>query len=81
MLAASARSVKGFDVYNALQECEEFIEQFGGHKYAAGLTLRPENYTNFKDKFEEVVEKNDRYKITKPRDFCRRSHRFFRNYP
>ena len=40
-LAASARSVKGFDVYNALQECSEFIEQFGGHKYAAGLTLLP----------------------------------------
>ena len=56
-LAASARSVKGFDVYNALQACSEFIEQFGGHKYAAGLTLLPENYTNFKNKFEEVVSK------------------------
>ena len=56
-LAASARSVKGFDVYNALEECTEFIEQFGGHKYAAGLTLLPENYENFKKKFEEVVEK------------------------
>lgn len=54
-LAASARSVKGFDVYNALQACAEFIEQFGGHKYAAGLTLLPENYTSFKNKFEEVV--------------------------
>jgi single-stranded-DNA-specific exonuclease len=56
-LAASARSVKGFDVYNALEECAEFIEQFGGHKYAAGLTLLPENYENFKKKFEEVVAK------------------------
>jgi single-stranded-DNA-specific exonuclease len=55
-LAASARSVKGFDVYNALHECEEFIEQFGGHKYAAGLTLKPENYQKFKNKFEEVVK-------------------------
>ncbi|TMM29675.1 single-stranded-DNA-specific exonuclease RecJ [Polaribacter aestuariivivens] len=55
-LAASARSVKGFDVYNALLQCEEFIEQFGGHKYAAGLTLLPENYENFKNKFEEVVK-------------------------
>jgi single-stranded-DNA-specific exonuclease len=54
-LAASARSVKGFDVYNALQECSEFIEQFGGHKYAAGLTLLPKNYQKFKDKFEHVV--------------------------
>ena len=56
-LAASARSVKGFDVYNALEQCTEFIEQFGGHKYAAGLTLLPENYEKFKNKFEEVVEK------------------------
>ena len=55
-LAASARSVKGFDMYNALHECEEFIEQFGGHKYAAGLTLLPENYPLFKNKFEEVIE-------------------------
>ncbi|MBA6156926.1 single-stranded-DNA-specific exonuclease RecJ [Tenacibaculum sp. S7007] len=54
-LAASARSVKGFDVYNALEQCSEFIEQFGGHKYAAGLTLLPEQYDNFKNKFEEVV--------------------------
>lgn len=56
-LAASARSVKGFDVYEAINECSEFIEQFGGHKYAAGLTLLPENYQNFKNKFEEVVSK------------------------
>ncbi len=56
-LAASARSVKGFDVYNALEECSEFIEQFGGHKYAAGLTIIPENYDAFKNKFEEVVSK------------------------
>ena len=38
MLAGSARSVKGFDVYNAIDSCSEYIEQFGGHKYAAGLT-------------------------------------------
>jgi single-stranded-DNA-specific exonuclease len=55
-LAASARSVKGFDVYEALEACEEFIEQFGGHKYAAGLTITEENYQNFKNKFEEVVK-------------------------
>ncbi len=54
-LAASARSVKGFDVYNALNECAEYIEQFGGHKYAAGLTLKEEQYEPFKKKFEEVV--------------------------
>ena len=55
-LAASARSVSGFDVYNALDACSMFIEQFGGHKYAAGLTLLEENYENFKQKFEEVVK-------------------------
>ena len=54
--AASARSVKGFDVYKALEQCSDFIEQFGGHKYAAGLTLKPENYPKFKAKFEEVVK-------------------------
>lgn len=56
-LAASVRSVKGFDVYEALKSCEQYIEQFGGHKYAAGLTIYEENYTNFKTKFEEVVKK------------------------
>jgi len=55
-LAASARSVKGFDVYNALDACKDTIEQFGGHKYAAGLTLKPENYQKFKDNFEDVVK-------------------------
>ena len=54
-LAASARSVKGFDIYEALQKCSEHIEQFGGHKYAAGLTLLPENYEAFKQAFEKVV--------------------------
>ena len=54
-LAASARSVKGFDVYNALESCSEHIEQFGGHKYAAGLTLKEENYEAFKLAFESIV--------------------------
>lgn len=54
-LAASARSVSGFDVYNALEACAEHIEQFGGHKYAAGLTLAPENYEAFKNAFELQV--------------------------
>ena len=84
-LAASARSVKGFDVYNALHECEEFIEQFGGHKYAAGLTLLPENYTNFKNKFEEVVERTIDKKLLTPEisvdaelDLSEITPRFFR---
>lgn len=54
-LAASARSVRDYDVYNALEACSEHIEQFGGHKYAAGLTLEPENFEAFKAAFEKVV--------------------------
>lgn len=64
-LAASARSVRGFDVYNAIEACSEFIEQFGGHKYAAGLTLKEENYEAFKQAFENQVEKTiDRNLLT-----------------
>jgi len=54
--AASARSVRGFDVYNALEACSEHLEQFGGHKYAAGMTLKAENYEAFKNAFEKVVQ-------------------------
>jgi len=64
-LAASARSVKGFDVYEALEACKDHIEQFGGHKYAAGLTLLESEYLNFKQKFEEVVSETiDRALLT-----------------
>lgn len=55
-LAASARSVKDFDIYNALEACAEHLEQFGGHMYAAGMTLLEENYENFKKAFEKVVQ-------------------------
>ncbi len=65
-LAASARSVSGFDVYNALEACSEHIEQFGGHKYAAGLTLLPENYEAFKAKFEAVVKDSIDPKLLTP---------------
>ncbi len=56
--AASARSVVGFDVYNALENCEEHLEQFGGHMYAAGLTLQAECYENFKNAFEQTVKES-----------------------
>ena len=55
-LAASARSVKDFDVYNALEACAEYLEQFGGHMYAAGMTLKEENYQKFKAAFETEVK-------------------------
>lgn len=54
-IAGSARSVKDFDVYNAIEACSEYLDQFGGHMYAAGLTLKHENFEAFKQKFEEVV--------------------------
>jgi single-stranded-DNA-specific exonuclease len=54
--AASARSVIGFDVYNALESCGEHLEQFGGHKYAAGMTLLADNYQKFRETFEKVVQ-------------------------
>ncbi len=54
-LAASARSVRDFDIYNALEACSEHLEQFGGHMYAAGMTIREENYPDFKEAFEKVV--------------------------
>ena len=54
-LVASVRSVKGFDVFEALEACSAYIEQFGGHKYAAGLSIREENYELFKAAFDKVV--------------------------
>ena len=54
-LAASARSVKGFDIYKAIEACSEHLVQFGGHKYAAGLTLREDQYLVFKAAFEKQV--------------------------
>lgn len=52
---ASARSVSTFDIYTALENCSEFIYQFGGHKYAAGLTVREENLEKFAEAFEREV--------------------------
>ncbi|MGX1927920.1 single-stranded-DNA-specific exonuclease RecJ [Flagellimonas sp. 2504JD4-2] len=65
-LAASARSVKGYDVYNALEKCADCLEQFGGHKYAAGLTLLEEQYENFKKQFEKVVSESIEPRLLEP---------------
>lgn len=54
-VAGSARSVLGYDLYEALCGCSDLLIQFGGHKYAAGLTMEPENVPAFIEKFEEVV--------------------------
>jgi len=55
MATGSARSVKGFDVHHAIEQCSDLLEQFGGHKYAAGLSLKTENVEAFQKRFEEVV--------------------------
>ena len=58
LLTGSVRSVSGFDVYDALLKCEDNIFQFGGHKYAAGLSLKKENLELFKKAFEDEVKKH-----------------------
>ncbi|HLN53186.1 MAG TPA: DHH family phosphoesterase [Lentimicrobium sp.] len=54
-ITGSARSVKDFDIYDAIDECSDLLEHFGGHKYAAGLSMKPENLDAFIEKFENVV--------------------------
>jgi len=55
LITGSARSVKDFDVYDAIDSCSDLLEHFGGHKYAAGLSLKPENLQAFIEKFEKAV--------------------------
>lgn len=55
LATGSARSVEGFDLYYAISQCSEYLENYGGHKYAAGLTLKLENIEPFKQKFEQIV--------------------------
>jgi len=55
-LVGSARSVRGFDVHHALEECADLLEQFGGHTHAAGLHLKPENLQAFIEKFERIAQ-------------------------
>ncbi len=57
LATGSARSIPGFDIYRALEECSDILENFGGHTYAAGLTLDVQNVSKFKKKFEDIVER------------------------
>lgn len=58
MATGSARSVAGFDVYKAIESCEDLLDNFGGHTYAAGLSMKVENVPEFKRRFEEYVDQN-----------------------
>jgi len=58
MYTGSARSVKGFDIYEAIDHCSDLLEHFGGHTYAAGLSLRPENYEAFRKRLMQYVKEN-----------------------
>ncbi|WP_422360573.1 single-stranded-DNA-specific exonuclease RecJ [Reichenbachiella sp.] len=66
-ITGSARSVNGFDIYSALENCSEHLIQFGGHKYAAGLTMEPDQLDNFKNAFEisvsSLIEENQKTPI------------------
>lgn len=55
LITGSARSVKDFDIYNAIDQCFDLLEHFGGHKYAAGLSIRPEKFAAFCERFEKIV--------------------------
>ncbi len=85
MATGSARSVRGYNVYNAINACEDLLEQFGGHKYAAGLTMKIENIQAFTDKFEqyvnETIEENQlvpEVEIDAEIDFDQITPQFFR---
>lgn len=58
LITGSARSVKDFDIYAAIESCSHLLEHFGGHKFAAGLSLKPENLEEFKKLFEKQVEES-----------------------
>lgn len=66
MVTGSARSVGTFDVYSAIQACGDLLDNFGGHTYAAGLSLRVENVKAFAERFEQVVKDTIEPEMTRP---------------
>lgn len=66
MLTGSARSVKDFDVHEAIGACGDLVVQYGGHKYAAGLTIKKESFEAFSRKFEEIVDLNTTEELLTP---------------
>ncbi len=86
LATGSARSVAGFDIYKAIDHCRDLLENFGGHTYAAGLSLRVENIPAFKARFEQYVAENIETSQTMPQldidaviDFKEITHRFFKD--
>jgi single-stranded-DNA-specific exonuclease len=58
VLKGSARSIKGFNIYDAIKECEDLLEQFGGHEFAAGLTIKPENLEDFRQRIDKIASRD-----------------------
>lgn len=57
-IKGSARSIKGFNIYDALKQCEDLLEQFGGHEFAAGLTMEKENLEEFRSRMNQIAVSN-----------------------
>ena len=66
LASGSARSVPGFDIYSAIDACRDLLENFGGHRYAAGLSMREENVLVFTERFERYVSENITEEQTSP---------------
>ena len=84
-ITGSARSITGFDLYDAIESCADLLENFGGHMYAAGLTIREENFPVFCERFEEIVATRIRSAVMTPTvdidsylDFNQITPKFFR---
>ena len=84
-VTGSARSVHGFDLYDAIESCADLLENFGGHLYAAGLTLKEENLPEYCDRIEKFIEDNIREEMLTPvimidarLDFSQITPKFFR---
>jgi len=84
-ITGSARSIPGFDLYDAIEHCSEYLENFGGHMYAAGLTMKEENLDSFSEKFEKYVASKITedlmtpiVKIDTPLEFKQITPKFFR---
>ena len=84
-VTGSARSIRGFDLYDSIEKCSDLLENFGGHMYAAGLTLREENLPEFARRIEEYVKANLKDDMSTPvvevdakLDFSQITPKFFR---